>query len=199
MTTADIVRDGYDKCAEKYLGNRDRLKSGKFVQQLLKLIPKNSLILDLGCGAGTPIDDVLLKAGHEVVGIDISKKQIQLARKNCPRGDYVVGDISQLKEREYQVQAIVCFYTMFHISREKHGKILGILGSYLSKGGILLISMGDREFEGTHHLHETMMWSSQFGTKKNRVLIEQAGFTILHEELDNTGGERHQVILAEKK
>ena len=99
----------YDTIAGTYLANRDRLKSGKYVQQLLKYLPKNSTILDLGCGAGVPVDDVLLKAGHEVIGIDISSEQIKLARKNCPRGQFMVSDIQDLQMGEYQVEAIISF------------------------------------------------------------------------------------------
>jgi SAM-dependent methyltransferase len=108
----NIVKDGYDKIALTYLLNRDNLKSSKYVSQLLKYLPKKSLVLDLGCGAGVPVDDVIIKAGHSVVGIDISPEQIKLARKNCRGGDYLVGDILDLKDKEYQVEAVISFYTI---------------------------------------------------------------------------------------
>lgn len=194
----DLVRDGYDKIAQIYLASRDRLKSGKYIQQLLKYLPKQSTILDLGCGAGIPVDDILLKAGHEVIGIDISSEQIKLARKNCPHGQFLVGDIFDLDKNEYEVDAVISFYTIFHIPRESHGKWLKIISTYLKKGGLLLLTMGDREFEGEHELHGTKMWSSQYGTAKNKSLVESAGFKIVSSEIDNSGGERHQIILAEK-
>jgi ubiquinone/menaquinone biosynthesis C-methylase UbiE len=194
----DLIREGYDKVAQTYLANRDRLKSGKYVQQLLKYLPKNSTILDLGCGAGVPVDDILLKAGHEVIGIDISKEQIKLARENCPRGQYIVGDIQDLEMGEYQVNAVISFYTIFHVSRNKQQDLLKVVASFLQKGGMLLITMGDREFEGAHDLHGVKMWSSQFGTAKNRKMVESAGFRIITDELDTSGGERHQVLLGQK-
>lgn len=188
----------YDAIARVYLANRDRLKSGKYVQQLLKQLPKNSTILDLGCGAGIPIDDVLLKAGHSVVGIDISSEQIKLARQNCPRGEFLVGDIQDLKVGDYRADAVVSFYTIFHINRAKQSQILKTIASYVDRGGWLLITMGDREFEGEHVLHGVKMWSSQYGTKKNRQMVESSGFRIIVDELDNSGGERHEIILAQK-
>lgn len=194
----DIVEDGYNKIANVYLANRDRLKSSKYVQQLLKYLPKKSTILDLGCGAGVPVDDILIKAGHHVTGIDISAEQIKLARKNCRGGDFLVGDIQKLKENEYQVDAVISFYTLFHISRADHLRMLKTFASYLTKGGMLLVTMGDREFEGSHILHGAPMWSSQYGTVKNIKLVESAGFRILSKEIDTSGGERHLVILAQK-
>jgi len=195
---SNLVRDGYDKVARTYLTNRDRLKSGKYVQQLLKYLSKNSRVLDLGCGAAVPIDDILLKAGHSVTGIDISGEQIKLARKKCPEGEYSVGDICELREGKYKAEAVVSFYTIFHISRDKQAGILKIIASCLKQGGMLLITMGDREFEGEHVLHGVNMWSSQYGTAKNRQLVESSGFKILMDELDTSGGERHQIILAQK-
>ncbi len=108
-------------------------------------------------------------------------------------------DIAELKPREYQVQAVISFYTLFHLPRIQHANLLQIFQSYLPKGGLLLITMGDREFEGEHMLYKEPMWSSQWGTAKNRQLVEQAGYHIISDEIDESGGERHQVILAEKK
>lgn len=197
--TINLVRDGYDKIASVYLANRDRLKSGRHVQHLLKYLPKNSTILDLGCGAGTSVDDILLKAGHSIIGLDISSEQIKLARKQCPGGEYMVRDILDLKTGEYSVQAIVSIYAVFHLPRERQPAWLKTIASYLPKGGMLLTTMGDREFEGEHILHGQPMWSSQYGTAKNTQMVEAAGFHIILNEIDGSGGERHQVILAEKR
>lgn len=193
-----VVRDGYNKMASKYLEERAVLKSAKYVQQLLKYLPKNSEILDLGCGAGVWVDDLLLKAGHQVRGIDISGQQIKLARQKCPGGEFDVGDMRELKLGEYQVQAVVSFYTLFHIPRVEQARLLKIFVSYLPKGGILLVTMGDREFEGEHVLYGRPMWSSQYGTAKNRQMMEQAGLSIIIDEIDKSGGERHQIIMGQK-
>lgn len=194
----DIVRDGYDQIAKLYLDDRERLKSAKYVKRLLKNLPKGSNILDLGCGAGVPVDEMLLKAGHTVRGIDVSATQIKLATKFCRGASYKRGDIQDLKRGEYRVEAVIALYVLFHIPRVKHLEILKIIASFLPKGGLLLISMGDREFEGRHQMFGVSMWSSQYGTARNRQMIEQARLEILVEEVDVSGGERHQVILAQK-
>ncbi len=194
----DLVRQGYDKIASEYLAGRANLKSGKYIQQLLKLLPKNSTILDLGCGAGVPVDDLLLKAGHSVIGIDISGEQIKLARENCPGGEFVARDIQDLKKTEYKVAAIVSFYAIFHIPRQMQQKWFKTIASYLPKGGLIMVTMGDREFEGQHMLYGQTLWSSQHGTVKNRQMMEAAGFRIVLAEIDTSGGERHQVLMGEK-
>lgn len=184
--------------APLYLAERNRLRSGKYVQKLLQYLPKNSSVLDLGCGAGVPVDDILLKAGCSVTGIDISDKQIELARKHCPKASYLVADINDLKSGDYSVRAIVCFYTLFHTPRMKHEELIKVMASFLPRGGMLLISMGDRAFEGEHKLFGEIMWSSQWGTAKNKEMVVDAGFRVIIDEIDASGGERHQVIMGQK-
>lgn len=193
-----LVKNGYDLIAGAYLSARSKLKTNKYLSRLLKLLPRESIILDLGCGAGVPVDDVLLKAGHRVIGVDNSRSQIELARKYCPRGEYIVADIEELTKGEFQAQAIVCLYTLFHLPRGRHAELIKIMASFLPKGGYLLITMGDREFEGEHLMHGVTMWSSQFSVAKNLEMVRRAGFEILTEEIDGSGGERHLVVLAQK-
>lgn len=193
-----LVKNGYDLIAEEYLQNRSKLKTNKYLSKLLKLLPRSASVLDLGCGAGVPVDDVLLKAGHRVIGVDNSRSQIELARKYCPSGEYIVADIGEMRDGEYQAQAVVCLYALFHLPRGRHEELIKIMASFLRPGGYLLITMGDREFEGEHLMHGVTMWSSQYGVAKNIEMVRRAGFEIITNELDTSGGERHLVILAQK-
>jgi hypothetical protein len=61
---------------------------------------------------------------------------------------------------------------------------------------MLLVTMGDRVEVSIYY--GAPMWSSQYGTVKNHKMIEGAGFTILSDEIDVSGGERHQVIMGKK-
>lgn len=191
-----LVREGYDRVADKYLSQREQLHSDKYIRKLLKhLIPK-SHILDLGCGAGLPVDDILLDNGHGVIGLDISEKMISLARRNCPGGHYEIRDIATLEREEYVVDAVVCLYALFHLDRSLHRRWLTIVRSFLTPGGMLLISMGDKDYEGTTDFYGTPMWWSQWGPVKNREIVVKAGFEIIIDEIDHSGSENHQILLA---
>lgn len=190
---------GYDKMAASYASDRETFGSQKYLTKLMQRLPDGAVVLDVGCGDGVPVDRELLKKGYQVRGIDISQEQIRRARKNCPGGEYSVREMQGLAFGEYQVQAVVSFYAIFHTPRNKHLEILSKLASYLPGGGWLLITMGDTEYEGTTLFHGVPMWWSQFGAKQNSKLVTQAGFEIVIDEIDRSGGERHQVILARKK
>lgn len=194
----NVVTQGYNKIALAYAQERDMLKSGKYVKNLLTLLKEQSYVLDLGCGSGVPVAQQLIHAGHLVVGLDISKTQVQLARKNCPTGSFSVRDIETLKDSEFEVDAVVSLYTFFHIPRQNHLALLKKVNSFLGTGGYLLVTMGDSDFEGYHQLYGERMWSSHFAPQKNSLLVTQAGFEILTDEIDYSGREKHQFILARK-
>lgn len=124
---------------------------------------------------------------------------IELAKQNVPEAEYKVEDMTNLKNGEYTVDAVVSFYAIFHTPRETHQELLHKIHSFLSKPGYLLITMGSTEWEGKERdFHGTEMYWSHYDSEKNRELVEKAGFEILIDEIDGTGNEKHQVILAKK-
>jgi 2-polyprenyl-3-methyl-5-hydroxy-6-metoxy-1,4-benzoquinol methylase len=195
----DFVKQQYNQLAENYLAQRDLFKSNKYLEKLSSLLVPHSTILDIGCGAGIPIDKFLLDHGYKVTGIDISEKQIELAKKNLPDGEFKVEDMSELKAKECSVDAVVSFYAIFHTPRETHGSILKVINSFLKSGGLILITMGSSEWEGTESgfFGGEMFWS-HYGSAQNRKLVEEAGFEILLDEIQESGREKHQIILAKK-
>ncbi len=193
------IRQVYDQAAQVYGQDRQHLRTAKYVTKFLQLLKPRSTILDLGCGAGVPVDDLLLKKGHLVLGLDISPEQIRRARRFSPQAEYQVRDISTLKRNEYQMDGVVCLYTLFHLPRKIHGEWLKVIASYLPPGGPLLISCGEKNFEGWHDFYGFKMWSSQFAPPINRQLLAEAGFSIHLDEMDTSGRETHQIVLATKK
>jgi len=79
-----IVRAGYNRIAKEYQADRYIFDHTKELQELLTLLPRNARILDVGCGAGVPVIEFLVKAGFEVVGMDFSESMLRLARNNVP-------------------------------------------------------------------------------------------------------------------
>lgn len=198
MNMNQKVKAGYNIAAKNYSSDfRDQFKNHRQLVGLIKVLKPNSTILDVGCGAGKPIDDYLISNGMKVIGIDISEAQIELARSNVPEATYEVKDMSELHDSEYQVDAVVSFYAIFHTPREKHINLLKKFRSFLKPGGHLLITMGASDWEGKEdNFCGAEMYWSHYGAEKNIELISEAGFEIVKSEIDHSGGEEHLVILA---
>ena len=142
MSTAnDLARNSYNQIGEAYLQARNQFKNDKYLERLDTLLETGSEILDIGCGAGKPVAQYFVGKDHRVIGIDISEKQIELARTNVPQARYEVKDMA--------VDAVVSFYDIFHLRRELHQDIFKKANSCLRKGGYLLATMGSTDWEGT--------------------------------------------------
>lgn len=193
-----LVKDGYNQCADNYSSTRDGFKSQKYLDALHEKLSPGSRILDIGCGAGVPVDEYLVAKGHIITGVDISEKQIELARRNLPQADFIVGDMSAVDFPEKSFDAVVSFYAIFHIPREEHRDLFGKVWSLLKPGGLFLATLGYEEWEGSEEFHGATMYWSHYGKDRNLELVRQAGFEIIMAEVDDSGGEHHFVVLAKK-
>lgn len=200
MTNMDRVRRGYDLVASRYADERDQESSIPFLERLNDTLEPDSLILDLGCGAGLPVDRWLIEAGHRVIGVDISESMLALARKNVPGATYVNGDMADLAPGVYSVDAVVCLFALFHTDRTAHMRVLETMRSYLGDGGRLLITTGRHRWEGTEDFLGVDMEWSHFDGPTYRRMIEEAGFRIVmaDEHRGNAFGDHdwHPVFLA---
>ena len=195
-----LVKTGYNQCAKNYADNRDLFKSQKYLEDLAEKLPVGAKILDIGCGSGVPIDKFLLEKGFKVTGVDISEEMVKLAKINLPNGNFFVKDMAEIDFSECSFNAIVSFYAIFHIPREEHLPLLKKLHTLLKTDGYLLITMGSSDWEGTEDdFHGAKMFWSHYGAKKNTELVKNAGFETIIDEVDDSGGEKHQIILAKKR
>ncbi len=188
----------YDSTVKSYNQSRNELRSQRYLTRFMHFLPKQAHVIDLGCGAGVPVDDVLIKRGHLVTGIDFSAQQLALARRNCPRADYQQLDLAELTDHQFSADGMVCLYTIFHLPRIHHAQWLKTIGTYLPKDAPLLISMGDQPFEGWHEFHGQEIWSSHYGPTENRAMLAAAGFSIELDEIDRSGRENHHLLIALK-
>lgn len=196
MVGNDIVQDGYERIADTYAAQRDQFKSTRYLERFIELIPSGGTILDVGCGAGRPVDQFMVAHGYAVHGLDLSERMIDLARANVPRATYEVRDMGGLQPGEYEVDGIVSFYAIFHTPREHHQALLSTFASFMPRGGTMLITMGADAWEGTEDFHGTKMYWSHYGADRNIEMVERAGFSVLLNEIDRSANEKHQVIIA---
>jgi SAM-dependent methyltransferase len=143
------------------------------------------------------VDAYLVKRDLAVNGIDVSARMIERARENVPQAFYEVKDMLELQEGEYCVDGVVSLRAMLHIPHEHHRALLKTFGSFMPSGGALLLGMrpdeggpagDDAGGTATSSLHD--------GTGDNTVLLEATGFTILLDDIDGSGDEKRQIILA---
>jgi len=195
VSRSELIAAGYDAIAERYLAARSRTSTLGWVERAVAGLAPGARVLDLGCGAGVPVAAWLVARGYEVTGIDLSARQLALAREQVPGATLIQADLAELRPGALRADAIVALYSVFHVPRERHGSLYRVLASYLPAGGRLLVLGGAGELEGTGDFHGAPMTWSQHAPEANRALLEAAGFAIELDEIDPADGERHQVLL----
>ena len=192
----EIVRTGYDSCGLRYNTSRTLDPIPALLRALIEVLPANAEVLDIGCGGGYPIAAALSRHAS-ITGVDISPVQIAEAQKILPDANLITGDIASLDFDGASFDAIVSFYTLFHLPRDEHQPLLGRIARWLRPGGYLLMTVAqtaqpgytERDFCGV-----TMFWSN-FELAWYVAALESLGFEILQRGVLGHV-ERHPVLLA---
>ena len=200
-----LVERGYDQVAHEYarLEGEQVWPRMRWLKKLLERLKPGSSIIDLGCGSGDPADIEIAKL-HKITGVDISQKQLSLARQNVPTGVFIHRDAGSVDFPPASFQAVVSFYTLEHIPRQEHTAILQCIHDWLDQEGFLLISLEAGDYEGlTGEWLGVPMFMSCFDPETMCKLVRQAGFELLETRIEPQIENDHDVpylwILARKK
>lgn len=179
MDPNEIVAAGYDAVAERYA----RLEETEWprlrrLRGLLARLPDGAHVLDLGCGNGLPAGPEVLRR-HVLTGVDVSARQIELARRNVPAGVFCQGDMERVALPAATFDAVVCLYALGHVPRDRHRAVLARVRSWLRPGGWLLLAEEDADEPGivADWLGAPMFFSTH-GADALRRLVTEAGFEV---------------------
>jgi ubiquinone/menaquinone biosynthesis C-methylase UbiE len=122
-------------------------------------------VLDLGCGTGRLLIH-LARRGFWTVGVDLSEEMLRLAGEKAAAEGLVVGrlkanlvDLGSLDDQSFDYAACL-FSTLGMVrGREQRGKVLGHVYRLLRPGGIFVLHVHNRWFNGW--LQATRGWLIQ--------------------------------------
>jgi len=106
-------------------------------------LPKNSKILDVGCGAGKLSREVVDR-GYEVLAMDFSYNMIRKADATCNANDkshikFLQGDIESLPFKDSVFDVVLCLGVVTYLRSEK--RALHEMSRVLKSGGTLILSI----------------------------------------------------------
>jgi cyclopropane fatty-acyl-phospholipid synthase-like methyltransferase len=187
------VESGYDQMAEQYLATKDPEDplALEALEDLASLLPSEAAVLDLGCGAGVPVTRWLANRGFAVTGVDVSAKQLELARTNVPEGTFLKADMTEVVFAPESFEAVVAFHSIIQVPRTEHPTLLESIHLWLEPGGALLATMTVADYEGRDEDWEgwgaPMAWS-HYDRNANVAMLREAGFEMRYAEPRTGGG-----------
>ena len=95
--------------------------------------------LDIGCGTGRPVCHELAKAGHNVLGIDISTAMIEDARKKVPDARFQKIDLLEYNPDPASFDAITVYFSMIaSVTQNQIRQNIKNIYDWLKPGGVFV-------------------------------------------------------------
>jgi SAM-dependent methyltransferase len=138
------VRAAYDAAAEQYVEafaeDLDRLPVDRAVlDDFVTSLKGRGAVLDLGCGPAQ-VGQYVADRGVQVIGIDLSREMLRVARDRSPRLPLLCADMRRLPIRSRSCSGVVAFYSIQHIPRSELDVGLAEFRRILPSAGRLLIA-----------------------------------------------------------
>ena len=134
----------YDRIADEYArriyGELDHKPFDReMLQDFAEKVRGGGLVCDLGCGPGH-VARYLRDLEIDVVGIDLSEKMIEQARKLNPDIEFLQGDMTRLKQQDASLAGIVAAYSIIHLTPSEIPVAFQEMHRVLRSDGWLLLS-----------------------------------------------------------
>ena len=144
MTGLDKSR-GYEAIAAHYIAGRGSNLRGRGigapeVAEWARTLPEGASVLDLGCGTGRPISQVLIERGLQVFGVDASPSMVAAFRTNFPDVpvECAAAEDSAFFGRTFD--AVVSWGLFFLLDEETQRRLITKVGAALKTGGSFLFT-----------------------------------------------------------
>lgn len=138
------TQTSYDAVAAEYAQRfKDEMDDKPFDRDCLDRLANEvgalGPICDLGCGPGQ-IARYLHRQGVDTLGVDLSPRMVEEARRLNPETPFHQGDMLSLPDADNSWGGIAAFYCIIHIPRERIVDALREMKRALKPDGVLLLT-----------------------------------------------------------
>ena len=184
------VYEAYERIAEWYDNERSKqLDEKEYLDFIIQNIPNGGSILDLGCGGGQPIAQFFIEHGYDLVGIDGSKKMIQLCQKRFPNRTFIEGDMREINLNQ-KFHAIVAWDSFFHLPKPDQRRMFPLFQEHCFPHGVLIFTSGAEDSEVWSENGGELLFHASLSENEYMDLLAQNEFKVLRHKVKdpNCGG-----------
>ncbi len=171
----DEIMRAWDEVAHTYAERRDADgPDADLIDDLLADLPAEPLVLDVGCGDGAR---TLANLPAGAVGLDFSRRGLELATERVPGARLVQGDMTALPLADDRFDGITAYHAVFHVPRENQAGVYEEFARVLRPGGELLMTLPGGRFETVRRgwMGGSMFFSAP-GRERTLDWLSAAGF-----------------------
>jgi predicted TPR repeat methyltransferase len=200
-----VIESGYDAMVDRFAAWQREIEGStrlERIEELLKLLPANPDILELGIGAGVRSSRLLAERGR-LTGVDLSAEQLRRARERIPDATFLHADFTELELDSESFDAVVAAYVLNHVPQDELGPLALRVAGWLRPGGYFLGTFGTSDNPGwTGEWLGVEMFFAGLPPEENRRLAEAAGLEVLRDDIEVSvepeGEARFQWLLARR-
>jgi predicted TPR repeat methyltransferase len=173
----DRIVEHYERHAHAF----DRVRRSRFGERpwfdrFLLGVRKGGHILDLGCGAGEPVDRYLIDHGYSLTGIDSSEKMVALARIRFARHRWLRLDMRKAV-LDQKFAGIIAWDSLFHLSPHDQLSMIVRAAAWLEKDANFLFNTGPAHGEAIGCQFGDSLYHASLDPWEYRELFERLGLT----------------------
>lgn len=143
-------------------------------------------VVDIGCGTGRPVCQLLASAGHDVLGVDISQAMVDAGKKNAPNAKFEKIDMLSFLKREpsdtYDA-ATMYLSGMAGLTQEEYRSTFASVSRIVKKGGLFVLVTLPIDADCLPLTWMGRQWTtSSLSADDALASVQKAGFEILKQE-----------------
>lgn len=127
----------YERDADTFLARwgKKRYKRPALLTEWVSLLPKQAVLLDLGCGAGQD-SRYLKKRGHRVIGLDRTFPLLKFAKDRTQSVPLILADMRALPIQANSLDGIWAAASLIHLQKRKVASVLTALRHLMKAEGL---------------------------------------------------------------
>jgi 2-polyprenyl-3-methyl-5-hydroxy-6-metoxy-1,4-benzoquinol methylase len=183
--------NGYESIAATFMKYRGQSVSGigtSVIRQWAGALPPGAAVLDLGCGTGLPVSNVLVEEKLTVYGIDASPTLVAAFRQNFPGTPVACEAAEESAFFNRQFDAVIAVGLLFLLPAHVQETIIQKVGCALCPGGKFLFTSPSVKTDWVDVL--TGQSSTSPGATTYQAWLSAAGLT-LREEFEDEGNNHY--------
>jgi len=183
--------NGYEGVSVEFLARRGSGRSAGVgvneVRKWARTLPRGAAVIDLGCGPGFPITEVLAIEGLNVFGVDAAPSFVQAFRRNLPNTPVACEAVQDSRFFDRTFDGVLAWGLMFLLCSEDQRRLIQRIAGILVPGGRLLFTSPPEPLVWSDAM--TGLESRSLGAEEYRRQLLAVGFSISDEYEDE--GQNH--------
>jgi SAM-dependent methyltransferase len=145
--------NGYEGIAAAFLARRGKGRGTgigvREVRQWARTLPRGATVIDLGCGPGVPITEILVAEGLNTFGVDAAPTFVEAFRRNLPHTPVACEAVQASRFFDRTFDGVLAWGLVFLLSPDDQRRLIQKIAGILVPGDVCCLRRLRSRWRGT--------------------------------------------------